>query len=545
MTVASKLVARWAKLPPARSHAVSVERDLRTPMPDSAVLLADRWYPTTGDRPPVVILRSPYGRHQLGLVGRLLAERGYCAFIQSTRGSFGSAGGWEPFRNEQTDGHATHAWVAEQPWFGGTSATYGPSYLGLTQWAVAGDPPEHLRAMALSITASSFRDAATYPGGSFSLETGATWIDLIESQERALPRIAWAHARAERRLRRVYTTLPLSRADSVSVGRSLSFYQDWLVHEQPGDPWWDPVDFGGDLSRVPPASLVGGWYDVFLPAQIADFVALRAAGRHARLTVGPWTHTSLAGTGAQLRDGIEWFDEHLLGRRPARPHPGVRLFVQGSERWVDLDTWPPPATTERWHLHAGGRLERSEPAASAPDRFRYDPADPTPGVGGPSLNWRTSGPRNQARREQRPDVVSYTSDALTGDVTIAGPLNAEIWFRSSAPSTDVFVRLCDVDDDGVSINISDGIVRTHPDDGERADDDGTIRVRVAMWPTATTFAAGHRFRLQVSSGAHPLFARNPGSDERLGSATTVIVADQAVLHDPDHPSAIELPVSRV
>lgn len=399
-------------------------------------------------------------------------------------------------------------------------------------------------AIALSITASSFRDAATYPGGSFSLETGATWIDQIESQERTVPRIIWAHARARRRLQRVYTTLPLSRADWVSVGRSIGFYQDWLVHEEAGDPWWDPVDFSGELTRVPPASLVAGWYDVFLPAQIADFVALRAAGRQARLTVGPWTHTSLAGTGAQLRDGIEWFDEHLLGRRPARPHPGVRLFVQGSARWVDLDTWPPPASAERWHLHAGGRLEQSEPIGSQPDRFRYDPADPTPGVGGPSLNFRTSGRRDQAERERRADVLSYTSSTLTRDMTVAGPLHAEIWFRSSAPSTDLFVRLCEVDGEGVSTNVSDGILRIRPDEGERSED-GTIRARVSMWPTATTWVAGHRIRLQVSSGAHPLFARNPGGGERLGSATTLVVADQVVLHDPDHPSAIELPVSTI
>ncbi len=544
MTVASKLVARWAHLPPARARQVAVDRDLRIPMPDSTVLLADRWYPVGGERPPVVVVRSPYGRRQLGLIGRLLAERGYSALIGSTRGSFGSAGGWVPFRNEQADGHATHAWVADQPWFGGISATFGPSYLGLTQWAVAGDPPEHLRAMALSITASSFRDAVTYPGGSFSLETGANWIDLIESQERTLPRILWAHARARRRLDRIYTTLPLSGADRVAVGRSIGFYQDWLIHEQAGDPWWDAVDFSGELSRVPPASLVGGWYDVFLPAQIADFVALRAAGRQARLTVGPWTHTSPAGMGVQLADGIEWFDEHLLGQRPARPHRGVRLYVQGSKRWVDLESWPPPATTERWHLHAGGGLGPSEPAASDPDRFRYDPANPTPGLGGPSLNWRTSGRRDQAGREQRGDVLSYTTDTLTRDVTVAGDLHAEIWFSSTAPSCDVFLRLCDVEGDGVSTNISDGIVRILPGEGDRAAD-GTIRVRVSMWPTAFTFARGHRVRLQVSSGAHPLFARNPGSDERLGSATTLIVAQQCVLHDPEHPSAIAVPISTI
>lgn len=153
----------------------------------------------------------------------------------------------------------------------------------------------------------------------------------------------------------------------------------------------------------------------------------------------------------------------------------MRIFVQGFGRWVDLDRWPPPATTERWHLHGNGRLARSEPAPSDPDRFRYDPAEPTPGLGGPSLNWRTSGPRDQAVREQRPDVLTYTSDSLTRDLTVAGPLDAEIWFRSSAPSTDVFVRLCDVDGDGLSTNVSDGILRVLPGEGgarPRRDDPG-------------------------------------------------------------------------
>lgn len=544
MTVASKLVARWAGLPPVRARQVAVERDLRIPMPDSTVLLADRWYPVGIDRPPVVVLRSPYGRRQLGLVGRLLAERGYGVVIQSTRGSFGSAGAFEPFFNERGDGQATHAWIAEQPWFGVSSATFGPSYLGLTQWAVAAEPPVPLRAMALSITASSFRDAATYPGGSFALETGATWVDLIESQERSVPRIIASHLLARRRLNRVYTVLPLSRADWVSFKRSIGFYQEWLIHERPGDPWWDAVDFGRDLTRTPPTSMVGGWYDFFLPAQVADFVSLRAAGRQTRLTIGPWTHTSGRGFLAQLADGIEWFDEQLLGRTADRPHPGVRLFVMGSQRWVELENWPPPATVQRWHLQPAGGLGVPGPDQSAPDRFRFDPADPTPNTGGPSLNWRTCGPKNQAGRESRPDVLSYTSDPLSEAMTVAGPVRADIWLRSSALSTDVFVRLCDVNPKGVSTNLSDGILRLQPGDGDPGPD-GTLRARVAMWPTAVTFARGHRIRVQISSGAHPLFARNPGSGERLGSANTLVVANQQIFHDPQHPSAIELPISSI
>ncbi len=63
-----------------------------------------------------------------------------------------------------------------------------------------------------------------------------------------------------------------------------------------------------------------------------------------------------------------------------------------------------------------------------------------------------------------------------------------------------------------------------------------------LWPTAHRFLAGHRIRLQVSSGAHPRFARNPGTGEPLGTAKTLVPADQAVFHDPAHPSALLLPV---
>ncbi len=542
MTVTSAIFARLAKLPPARRAAVAVERDVEVKMPDGAVLLADRWYPLgDGGSIPTVVLRTPYGRRQMGIIGRLMAERGYMVLIESVRGTFGSGGEWLPFRNERADGRATLDWLAAQPWFGGQSATFGPSYLGLTQWAVAGDPPDHLGAMALDVTASAFREMV-YPGGTFSLETGTTWIDLVEHQELPLWQMLWSQLTAARRAAPVFTTLPLSRADEVGARHRLEYYQDWLVHERAGDPWWDEVDFGTDLSRVPPATLVGGWYDLFLPSQVADYVALRAAGRQVRLTIGPWTHTSPGLAGAGLRDGLEWFDERLLGRQPARARKPVRLFVLGARRWVEVDDWPPPAVPERWHLHRAGRLAPDAPGSGPPDRFRYDPATPTPAVGGASLNMRTSGRRRQRKREARADVLTYSSEALAHELTVAGPLSAEIWLRSSRPHTDVFVRLCDVDERGRSVNISDGIRRLEPDQVERSAD-GTLRVRVSMWPTAITFLRGHRIRLQVSSGAHPLYARNPGGGERLGEATDLWPADQEVFHDPEHPSAIELPIS--
>lgn len=545
MTFASRAAARIGKLPRADTTDVLVERDIEAKMPDGAILLADRWYaPATVGSDPVVLLRCPYGRRQLGIIGRLMAERGYQVVIQSVRGTFGSGGDFDPFHHERDDGLATYEWIASQPWFTGRIGTYGPSYLGLTQWATLSALPEYVKAMSLQVTAAKLRDCVVYPGESFSLETGAVWVHQMEYQERGAARFIWALLTARKRLERAYTTLPLRDADTAALGRRIPFYQEWLVHELPGDSWWEPLDFTRDAKNAPPSSHLSGWYDVFLLGQLADYTRMREAGRDVRLTIGPWTHTSPGAGAAGIRDGLEWFDVHLKEKTAPRGRDRVRIHVMGRDRWVDLPEWPPPSTPERWHLQPGAGLSSAAPSGGAPDRYRYDPADPTPGLGGATLDPLVAGPKDQAKREQRADVRVYSSSTLTSDVTIAGPLEADLWVKSSRPFFDVFVRLCDVDQKGKSRNISDGLLRIGPDSAP-AGADGVYQVRVRMGPTAMMFKAGHRIRLQISSAAHPLYARNTGSGDRLASASELFTSDHEILHDPDHPSAVILPISDI
>jgi uncharacterized protein len=544
MTLTSRVAGVLAKLPAPTTRQVAVERDLRATMADGALLLADRWYPgpTTVGPPATVLLRSPYGRRQLGVVGRLFAERAYQVVIQSCRGTFGSEGRWVPMRNEQADGRSTLKWIAAQPWFDGRLVTFGPSYLGLTQWAVAEDAPEYLRAMALSVTASNFRPAVVYPGGSFALETSLAWLWQLAHQELGLVSVVRSNLSGPRRVRAASGILPLRDGDVPLVGRPVDFYQDWLAHDTPGDSWWDPIDFGRRLAGVPPATLVGGWYDLFLPDQIADFQALRAAGRSVRLTIGPWTHASAGGLGMALRDGLDFFDEQLDGARARARRATVRLFVMGSDRWEDHAEWPPPADRQNWYLGAAGLLSTDAPPDDAPpDRYRYDPADPTPGCGGPSLLAKSAGPKDQRPRESRGDVVIFTSAALSRPLTVVGPLSVALHVRSSLDEVDFFVRLCGDSPKGRSVNLSDGIVRLTASDLARTDDD-TFVVTIGLWPTANTFGAGHRIRLQVSSGAHPLFSRNTGSGEPLAGTGLLRAAEVEIWHDARHPSCLVLPV---
>lgn len=432
MTVWSRIAALIARLPPPQTTAVAVERDLAAKMPDGAVLLADRWFPShpAGDL-PTVLLRSPYGRRQLGPVGRLFAERGYQVVVQSCRGTFGSEGGWDPMRNEQADGRATVEWIATQPWFDGRLVTWGASYLGLTQWAVAEDAPEWVRAMALDVTAANFRDAVVYPGGAFALDTAVAWLYQVKHQELGWRAVVRSQLRSRKVLAAATDVLPLGRSDTAAIGEPAGFYQQWLEHAAPGDTWWDAIDFGRRLDKIPPASLVGGWYDIFLRAQVADYEALRAAGRNARLTVGPWTHSSPGVFAESIRDALEWFGAQLGERRGGTERAPVRVFVMGSRTWREFSLWPPGGETVRWYLGRWGTLGPEPPAESAPDRYHYNPHDPTPAVGGATLNVRSAGRKDQRRREHRHDVLTYTSPVLTEDLTVVGPLTATLYLRSS------------------------------------------------------------------------------------------------------------------
>ena len=154
MTLTSRFVGRVWGLPPP-TNRVSVERDLKVPMPDGAILLADHYAPVGAGRRPTILVRSPYGRAGVyGLIsGRLVAERGYHVVVQSCRGTFGSGGEFYAVRSEAADGRSTIEWLAAQDWFDGRLGTLGASYLGYTQWAVASDPPVPIRSMAIQVSA--------------------------------------------------------------------------------------------------------------------------------------------------------------------------------------------------------------------------------------------------------------------------------------------------------------------------------------------------------------------------------------------------------
>ncbi|MFJ8164164.1 CocE/NonD family hydrolase [Streptomyces sp. NPDC096136] len=110
--------------------------------------------------------------------------------------------------------------------------------------------------------------------------------------------------------------------------------------------------------------------------------------------------------------------------------------------------------------------------------------------------------------EARDDVLAFTSPPLTEAVDVLGPVSARLSVSTDTGHADVFTRLCDVDPQGRSVNVCDGLGRLQADGQE------PTQVTVAMGHTAHRFEAGHRMRWQISGGAHPRYARNPAPDSR-------------------------------
>jgi uncharacterized protein len=533
-------VERFLGLPPATRRRVRVEADLAVPMRDGVVLRADRYVPDGEDRAPLVLLRTPYGRKHLWkrLYCRPLARRGYQVVIQSCRGTEDSGGTLTPF-DERDDGVDTVAWLREQPWYPGRFATAGPSYWGVTQWALAAGAPGDLAAMVPVLTSARLV-RSLFPGGAFSLETWLGWSALIAAQQDHGPGLATLLRARARRLSPALRHLPLAEADRQATGRTLPWWRDWLDAAGSGGDGLEHLDWSSAVRSVAaPVAMVTSWYDHFAPWQLQDWAELSEAAEPRRLVIAPWVHEDPKLLRLYMRETIAWLDAHLRDDASGLHGGPVRYFVTGAEQWRDAPAWPPPGgRTLRLHLHAGGRLAHESPEADAPETtFRYDPADPTPSAGGPTAR---SGARVlQHAVESRDDVVTFTTDALIEPVETVGTGRARIHVGTNAGHADLVVRVCDVDPDGSSRNVTDGIRRFRAED-HAADATGARVVDVDLWPAGHRFAQGHRIRVQVAGAAFPRFDRNPGSED-AATATRHVAMDLRIHHDAAHPSHLLLP----
>jgi uncharacterized protein len=493
-----------------------VIRDLTVPMRDGVRLFADLYAPAAA---PVgtVLMRTPYGRTNLPatVTAGVYAERGYRVVLQSVRGTFGSEGHFEPGTAEAEDAADTVAWMREQPWFDGEFATVGASYLGFTQWALLADPPAELSTSVIAMAPHDFAESG-WSTGAFALSDFLTWSFQVARQEDGgtlrtvlrMTTVPW-------RMRRPLRTVPLSDAGTKMLKGRAPWHESWLRTPDVADPYWRPIRLGHALQRVStPVLLVTGWQDVFLTQTLDQYRRLHERGVQPALMVGPWSHGD--GGGDVLRESLIWLD----GKRPS----GVRVHVTGADAgtgvWRELSAWPPPAEQRELYLqHRAALAENPPPAGTELARFVFDPADPTPTIGG-RLLFAPRGYRDDTALAARNDVVTFTGPVLDEALEVIGVPRIELAHSADPGWADVWVRISEVDAEGRSRNVSDGYVSRTPGD--------TDLLLMDLDPIAHRFRAGARIRVSIAGGSHPRFARNPGTGESVWSATRLVRATHVI-----------------
>jgi len=574
--------------PSSPIYDVQVERDLAATMRDGTKLLADVYRPKARGRFPVVIERTPYSKEDSSEMklnaGEFFASRGYLAVFQDVRGRHSSEGEFYPFRDDgwgkNQDGYDTVEWAAGLPWSTGKVGMIGGSYSGATQYRVAPTRPPHLTCLFARESSCDYHQEWVYRGGALELAFDLWWAlrHTADNGDRAVD--TPEKARTMSALRHItddpspwFDHLPLTPMPLLEGLQE--WYEDWLAHPDDGPYWWQWNAAHQHHLVDTPVYHLGGWFDIFLRGTLENFkgMSARAASPEARaaqkMTVGPWIHgpdaadARVAGEvnfGPQASLGflearMPWFDYWLKDVQTGiMETPPVRLFVMGRNRWRDAEDWPVPGTRYvKWHMRDGtsgsarslndGRLTEEPPTMDEdPDSYVYDPREPVPGIGGNTLGM-AAGPYDQRPAEER--SLTYTSEPMERDLEVTGPVKCVIHGLSSAKDTDWVVRLSDVQPDGYSRPVCDGILRARYRNSLRHPEllDGRVaRCEVDLWATSNLFKKGHRIRLTVTSSCFPRWDRNMNTGGHNASEAEGVVATNTVFHDAFRPSHVLLPV---
>jgi putative CocE/NonD family hydrolase len=558
----------------AGSTDVRVDRDVAVPMQDGVTLRADLYRPAAGGRFPVLVFRTPYGKHEAADSDGIhlkAVERGYAVLMQDVRGRYASDGLFDPYRQEGRDGFDTIEWAAAQPWSDGRVGTYGLSYPGAVQWLAALEKPPHLVAMAPAMTFSSPR-RFFYMNGIFD----RSWLPWIyqsvapDARRRlGMPDEGNAEQKWSTVEDKFFAWLPLR--DLPQLRREAPYYFEWLAHP-PEDPWWDWAELGGRYGDVTPAVLnLSGWYDDAYGVEGAatNFRGLQAARQkdaraRAHLVLGPWVHGAPSVSDSRAGDidfgpaaafdydalVLDFHDHYLRGRDNRFSHePSVRYFVMGENGWRESEAWPPqPERIETLYVARAGvggmhRLESQAPASpGAGIAFVSDPRQP---VADPHA---TPGAHDYRELAGRDGVVTFETDPLADEWTVAGTLEARVFASCDCRDFDLWVRVQDVRPDGRAINVTtpgNDVIRAsyrNPGAGRQSVEAGRIyELQLAQALTAIRFGRGHRIRLQVSASFDPHLSRNLQSGASEVESAEFRVATITLHHGRATPSRLLLP----
>ncbi len=555
----------------------------RVPMRDGVRLLTRVFLPKDDSQPwPILLTRTPYALKPYGADNytdpsgsfRTLATNIFILVTQDVRGRYGSEGDYvhvRPFNpkkgpkeaDESSDAWDTIDWLVKHvPNNNGKVGMFGISYPGFYTSMGMIDSHHALKAASPQAPIADWfiGDDLHHNGAFFLSQNFGFFYDFAQKAEDPLHEDP----------KRFHFPTPdgydfylrmgsLEQSDSRYYKGCSPAWTEFLAHPN-YDGWWQARNIRPHLHNVHCAVMtVGGWFDaedLFGALETYRWTERLNPGITNVLVMGPWTHGEWGrGQGARLgsvlfhakassyyQEQIELpFFRHFLKGDTNYPLAEAQVFETGTDRWRRFDTWPPPHVSRRTiYFHAGGSLGFEQPTESSDafDEYLSDPAKPVPY----SMQASTSYPRDYPVEDQRfaasrPDVLVYETEPLETDLTLAGPIEAQLHVSTSGTDSDWVVKVIDVypsdypnpDPNPGNVKMGGyqqlvrgdvfrGRFRNSFEKPEPFQPNQVSTVKFQLTDVLHTFRPGHRLMVQVQSSWFPLVDRNPQTFVNIATA---------------------------
>ena len=526
---------------------------------------------------PVVFTFTPYIGDSYTDRAMYFAKHGYVYALVDVRGRGNSGGEFEPFVNEGQDGYDVVEWLAKQSYCNGKVSMWGGSYAGFDQWTVLKEFPPHLVTIVPA--------AAAHPGVDFPFQYNIfgpydmqwlTFTSGVTGNGKLFGDSGFWAAKS----REMYMTHSAFQDYDKLVGNRSTVFQKWLMHPSP-DAYYDAmVPNAEQYKRMSlPILTITGHYDGDQPGAFTfykrhmQYGTAEAKANH-YLIIGPWDHAGTRTPKAEvggLKFGqasvldlnklhAEWYDWVMKGgAKPEFLKKRVAYYMMGAEEWKYADNLESVSNAART-LYLGsnvdaadvfrsGVLAEGRPGASAVmDSWTYDPLDTRAGSA-ESEDEANSLTSQRAVLNLFGEGVVYHTEPFAGAMEIAGFPKLTAWLKMDVPDTDLETDLYEILPDGESVALTSASMRARYRESLReAKPVAAGKIEKYVFDNFTFFARrvgkGSRLRLLVrsinSTGAEKNY--NSGGMVAAETGRDAKTAHIALMHDSEHPSALELPI---
>ncbi len=596
--------------------------EARLPMRDGVKLFTSIYIPNDlrVDRSyPFLLMRTPYSvgpygvdQYKTSLGPSVEFETsGYIFVFQDVRGRYMSEGEFVNMRphiegkagvqvDESSDTYDTIDWLLKNVAHNnGRVGQWGISYPGFYTSAGAIDSHPALRAVSPQAPIADWFFDDFHRNGAFVLPMGFNFFSSFgQSRPEPTPVAAERFNHGTKDGYQFFLDIgPLRNVNQLYFQDRIRFWNELAAHPN-YDAFWQDRNLLPHLKNVTASVLVvGGWFDtedLYGPLQTYRAIEAQNPAAENRLVMGPWYHGGWSrdeglklgqanfgfATGQWYREQIQFpFFESQLKNVAGVQLAEATVFETGANRWREFDAWPPTDTQpQRLSFSPGGKLTvqvdapkdlaDKELAADSDlyDEFISDPAKPVPYTMEITSAWaRDYVTEDQRFAAWRPDVLVYRGETLSHDLTIAGPIQANLWVSTSAGDADWVVKVIDEfpGAPATGAKANDPAWENYPSGRQQLVRAGVIRGRfrnsfehpepfIANEPTRVrlqlddclhTLPAGHRLMIQVQSTWFPFIDRNPQtyvSNIFEAVETDFIKATHRLFRSPEHTSNIEI-----